>query len=73
MTTNFSNLVRKFHSDEEGLEALQVVMIIAIAALIMIAAATVGKEAVTWMGNKWNDLKKADTGQPNAIGLPATQ
>ena len=31
MTTKLTNLIRKFHSDEEGLEALQVVMIIAIA------------------------------------------
>ena len=43
MTTKLTNLFRKFHSDEEGLEALQVVMIIAIAAMIMIAAATVGQ------------------------------
>ena len=63
MTTKLTNSIRKFHSDEEGLEALQVVMIIAIAAMVMIACATVGKEAVTWMTNKWNDLKKADTGR----------
>ncbi len=49
MTTNLTNLVRKFHSDEEGLESLQVVMIIAIAAMIMIAAATVGNSGVEWM------------------------
>jgi hypothetical protein len=57
MTTNLTNLFRTFHSDEEGLEALQVVMIIAIAGLIMIAAATVGKDAVTWMGEQWKNLK----------------
>ena len=56
MTTNLTNLVRKFHSDEEGLEALQVVMIIAIAAMIMIAAATVGKNGVTWMETQANAL-----------------
>jgi hypothetical protein len=61
MTSKLNNLFRKFHSDEEGMEALQIVIIIAIAALIMIAASTVGKEAVEWMGNKWNDLKKADS------------
>ncbi len=55
MTTNLTNLVRKFHSDEEGLESLQVVMIIAIAAMIMIAAATVGNSGVEWM--------KAQTGK----------
>ena len=46
MTTNLTNLVRKFHSDEEGLEALQVVMIVAIAGMIMVAASTVGSQAV---------------------------
>jgi Flp pilus assembly pilin Flp len=49
MITNLNNLVRTFHNDEEGLESLQVVMIIAIAAMIMIAAATVGKSGVDWM------------------------
>lgn len=68
MTTKLINSFRKFHNDEEGLEALQVVMIIAIAAMVMIACATVGKEAVTWMNNKWKDLKQADTGQANDIG-----
>ena len=67
MTTHLKNLIGKFHSDEEGLEALQVVMIIAIAGLIMIAASMVGKEAVEWMSNKWRDLKGADTGGANAI------
>jgi Flp pilus assembly pilin Flp len=49
MTTKLTNLFRKFHNDEEGLESLQVVMIIAIAAMILIAAATVGKSGVDWM------------------------
>ena len=60
MTTKLINSLRKFHSDEEGLEALQVVMIIAIAAMVMIAASTVGKAAVTWMKGKWSSLKGQD-------------
>jgi len=60
MTTKIFNSVRKFHSDEEGLEALQVVMIIAIAAMVMIAASTVGKAAVTWMKGKWSSLQGQD-------------
>jgi Flp pilus assembly pilin Flp len=60
MTTNLTNLVRKFHSDEEGLEALQVVMIIAIAAMIMIAAATIGKSGVDWMETQANKLVGQD-------------
>ena len=60
MTTRFTNLVRKFHRDEEGLESLQVVMIIAIAAMVMVACATIGKAAVTWMTQKWTALKAED-------------
>ena len=41
MTTHLKNLIGKFHSDEEGLEALQVVMIIAIAGMIMVAISIV--------------------------------
>jgi Flp pilus assembly pilin Flp len=51
------NAFRKFHSDEEGLEALQVVMIIAIAGMVMVAAATLGQEVVTWMKEKWQSLQ----------------
>ena len=58
MITKFTNSVRKFHSDEEGLEALQVVMIIAIAAIVMIACATLGKTGVTWMKKQWTAMQK---------------
>jgi len=37
--------LRKFHANEEGLEALQVVMIIAIVAKVTIAVAATGKVA----------------------------
>ena len=40
MISKLTTSLRKFHRDEEGLEALQVVMIIAIAAMVMIAATT---------------------------------
>ena len=60
MTTKLNNLVRKFHSDEEGLEALQVVMIIAIAAMIMIAAATIGQGGVKWMQDQAQKLVGKD-------------
>ena len=59
MITKFTRSIRKFHSDEEGLEALQVVMIIAIAAIVMIACATLGKKAVTWMKTQWTAMEKA--------------
>jgi Flp pilus assembly pilin Flp len=57
MTTKLSNVFRKFHSDEEGLEALQVVMIIAIAAVILVAAGTVGQTVVDFTKKKLDDLK----------------
>jgi Flp pilus assembly pilin Flp len=60
MITNLNSLVRKFHDDEEGLESLQVVMIIAIAAMIMIAAATVGQSGVTWMKEQAEKLVGKD-------------
>jgi Flp pilus assembly pilin Flp len=59
MTKKITNSIRKFHRDEEGLEALQVVMIIAVGALVMIACATLGKAAVAWMQAKWDDLETA--------------
>ena len=57
MFRTINSTFRKFHSDEEGLEALQVVMIIAIAGMIMVVSATVGQEVVTWMKSKWTALK----------------
>ncbi len=57
MVTKLSNVFRKFHSDEEGLEALQVVMIIAIAAVILVAAGTVGQTVVDFTKEKLNALK----------------
>jgi Flp pilus assembly pilin Flp len=57
MGTTLSNVFRKFHSDEEGLEALQVVMIIAIAAVILVAAGTVGQTVVDFTKTKLDELK----------------
>ena len=57
MSTKINSLVRKFHSDEEGLEALQVVMIIAIAAVILVAAGTVGQKVVDFTNTKLTALK----------------
>ena len=65
MTTKLTNLIRKFHSDEEGLEALQVVMIIAIAAMIMIAASTVGSRPCSGWAKKWSSPARPDDRQPS--------
>ena len=58
--STINSLVRKFHSDEEGLEALQVVMIIAIAAVILVAAGTVGQTVVTFTKEKLTALKNKE-------------
>jgi Flp pilus assembly pilin Flp len=57
MTTKLVNTIGKFRNDEEGLEALQVVMIIPIAAMAMVACATLGQKAVTWMNQQWTSLQ----------------
>lgn len=49
--------LQSFHEDEDGIEAIQVVMIVAIAAIILIGFMTVGKEVFSWMKEKWNEMK----------------
>jgi Flp pilus assembly pilin Flp len=57
MFAKFTNRFRKFNDDEHGLEALQVVMIIAIAAMVMVACATLGSKATSWMNGQWSTLE----------------
>ncbi len=72
MTTKLTNLIRKFHNDEEGLEALQVVMIIAIAAMVMIACATLGQRQLP--GCKANGARcKAQISRLMVLGRPAVR
>ena len=47
--TNAKQAVAKFHKNEDGLEALQIVMIIAIAALVLIAVKDKWPEIRDWM------------------------
>jgi hypothetical protein len=61
------NSFRKFHSDEEGLEALQVVMIVAIAAMVLIAAAAIGKAANKFMGTNASNLLQQDLTTPEGF------
>ena len=57
MTTKITSLFSKFHNDDEGLEALQVVMIIAIAAVILVAAGVIGQTVVDFTNDKMLLLK----------------
>ena len=61
MTSKLISKFRKFHCDEEGLEALQVVMIIAIAAMVLIACAAVGTKAKDFMGTNSGKLMGEST------------
>jgi Flp pilus assembly pilin Flp len=56
-TSNLLNVARQFNNDEDGIEALQVVMIVAIAAIVLIAVMTVGQEVMTWAKGKWGELQ----------------
>lgn len=49
--TNFKKQLSKFHNDEAGLEALQVVMIIAIAAVFLIFIKTQWGTIKSWAEN----------------------
>ncbi len=57
MTSNFAIALKKFHKNEAGLEALQVVMIIAIAALFLIAVKFQWQTIEQW----FKDLVKSIT------------
>lgn len=50
-----------FHEEENGMEAVQVVMLVAIAALVLIALVTFGGEIIKWVRTNWTNLK-SDSG-----------
>lgn len=52
--------VRDFDANEDGLESLQVVMIVAIAAIVLLAVMTVGQDVFDWCVNSWLDLSESN-------------
>jgi lipopolysaccharide export LptBFGC system permease protein LptF len=42
------NVIRDFNNDENGMETMQVVMLLAIAAIVGVAVYSIGKNIVTW-------------------------
>lgn len=52
---NLNSAVRKFHNDEAGLEALQVVMILAVAAVALIAVKTQWSTVKSWYDTVMGD------------------
>ncbi len=57
MVPKISKRLRAFHNDEDGIEAIQVIMIVAIAAIVLIGVMTVGQEVMDWLKEKWNELR----------------
>lgn len=55
-------LIHSFHEDEDGLEALQAIMIVAIAAVVLIGLMTFGDKVFEWLGQKWDELKGKKVG-----------
>lgn len=52
--------IKDFHNEQDGIEAVQVIMIVAIAAIVLIAVMTLGQEVMDWLKEKWNELKGKD-------------
>lgn len=57
LRTKFKQRLARFHQDEDGLEAIQVVMIVAIAAVILLAVMLLGKEVFAWLKEAWESLR----------------
>ncbi len=55
--TRFIKGLRALHEDEDGLEAIQIVMIVAIAALVLIAMGTFGQDIIDWAKEKFQELR----------------
>lgn len=41
--------LRRFHDDEQGIETINAVMLLAVAAMVVIVLITSGKEILNWM------------------------
>lgn len=48
--------LKKFHENEAGLEALQVVMIIAVASIMLIFVKTNWEQVKTWFGDLFSQV-----------------
>lgn len=59
--TNLKQAAAKFHNDEDGLEALQIVMIIAIAALVLIAIKNKWPEVRDWMNEQVDGIMEFES------------
>ena len=51
-----ANQVRQFNNDEDGIESIQVVMILALGAVVMVAAWAFWDQISTWASGKITSL-----------------
>jgi len=65
--TQLKNAVCKFHKDEEGANTLEVVLIIALAAIVGVAIYQFGSKVVEWCGKKIKTL--FDNSGEHTIGV----
>ena len=56
LISQLNSSVRKFHNDEEGMETLQVVLIVALAAIAGVAVYQFGGRAVDWCKEQMNAI-----------------
>ena len=54
--TQLKNSVCKFHNNEDGMETLQVVLIVALAAIAGVAVYQFGSQAKTWCQERVTDI-----------------
>lgn len=74
MIQNFIKRMKQFCKDQGGMEALQTVCIVAIAATIMIGAAKMGTEGTEWMDKNWKAMKtESDAGLKAALKNAASE
>jgi len=61
LISQLNSSVRKFHNDEEGMETLQVVLIIALAAIAGVAVYQFGGKSVEWCNKQLGSLFEDST------------
>lgn len=66
MIRKLMNRIRNFAKDQGGMEALQTVCIVAIAATILIAAASAGSKGTKMMNENFEKLEAAATAPDSA-------
>jgi len=64
MWQKIRNAIRRLHRDERGMEAMQTVMIIAIAALVIVVVVKFGNKIVAWASGKEQEMENEKLNGP---------